>query len=221
MQNTVPKRDDRYARLLANNLNKTLDELTDTYANAKARNDAALYGAFNRLRDSVHAQVEHMVNVRNEFPPENHPVIDAAVEKGRHALAQVEPVPEHVELSEAALDNFNRRMRATNTASDHNMARNPSLPHPPLRATISADDIRRNAARAPLVPPLRPDENPAPGAAEFTPAFPPLTTTSGAAAAAPTRSTVNDVLEENELINLASKATIIYHPMDLFWISRN
>ena len=115
---------------MKNRLPETLDELTDTYAQAKTRNDAALYGAFNKLRKSVQAQVEFLTTIRDKFTPELAERLDVVIDNGRHALMQVDAVPEEVELGPAALENFQQRMLATNTASAHNLTQTTVFPPP-------------------------------------------------------------------------------------------
>ena len=175
MNNEPPERNERYARYLTLNMTRTLDELTDTYAKAKSRNDAALYRSFNKLRESVQAQVDFLTTIRDEFPQEEAERIDLAIENGRHALAQVDAIPEDVELSDNALENFTRRLLATHTASAHNLVHPPAPSFPPIRSSTSAGDVG-NAERRPLNLQTRMAEPTPPSDAEFTPAFPEQTT---------------------------------------------
>ena len=159
MNDEPPARNERYARYLALNLTKTLDDLADTYAKAKARNDAALFGQFNKLRQSVQTQVEFLTAIRNEFPPDQRHRIDTAIENGQSALQQVDPVPEEVELAPAALENFTRRLLNTNSVSAHNLDNSPPLSPPPLRFARSANDVSNHAEGNTTNPPPRSGED--------------------------------------------------------------
>ena len=91
-----PAFDARHARRLVYEINTTLDSLEETYAAAKRDNDAGLFNQFNKLRENVQTQVDHLKSVRDQFPESEHEKINEAIDRAEHALKQVDPVNDSV-----------------------------------------------------------------------------------------------------------------------------